>query len=178
MKRFFLSCLVFSLLLACGPIQDASSTVALGNAEPMSVACATGFTRTLPHYCANNWSGSTPFQSTVLDNTCRSNTWAFVPTSATRVRLSITDTVKSTAAIGLRTIAYGSYSDSSCVSTAGEGTQLSVYEHVAVVAGTQLAGITDIVEQALIATVSYYKATNISAHSTSSINITVIGYYD
>ena len=177
MKKIMLG-LGLLVLLACGPTQDqAEGTATLGNPDPMSVACASGFTRTLPRYCANNFSASTPFQNAVSDNTCRSLTWAFLPSSATRARIGITLQVKSNNSIGLRTLTFNAQQNTGCTVNA-ENAYLSIYEHVAVVANTEIGNVQIFLDAPLFSTATYYKSAIIGAGSTSTAGVTVYGYWD
>lgn len=138
MRRFVLSVLLLLLVLACGPLpqeDQAESNVGITAPDGYSIACATNFSRSTPHWCLK----TTVPSSTVLtlDNTCRSvnlvTSHGFVATGKARLGYSVS--IVSANAVAVREVNTIFYTDSSCVTQANMPQFLfRVYEQVALTA--------------------------------------------
>jgi len=189
MKKL-LGLLLLPLLFACGDIpatQEAEATTILGNPDPMSQACVSGYIRRAPRQC---WVDNNPVggQSLVIDNvgtvgvaTCRTLAVSgFTPAMSANATFAIGDIngqVKSNLAVGIRSVSVAFFSQASCVNTAVTF-DLQLREEVAVAAGTSLGLTAAQYTIPVVGGLIYYKAANLSTASTPVVTYLPNGYYD
>ncbi len=165
-KMLLVACL--GLISACGLVflPKAKATTILGNADPMSVACATNYLRRSPKVCMSTTAKAafTFVDDTV--NVCRTGTFASLPSSAVFAVLQM-DYLDATATPGASlTMSY--YLDSSCTTLAytyahrgmTENNRM-VYQIIVPVTGTSL----------------YYKAIDVTS-TAFTLTGKPIAYYD
>jgi hypothetical protein len=183
MKRFCISVILLILVFACGPlpeVEEAEGTAVLGNPDLMAQVCATGYTRTAPHFC---FVTATPGTAVTLtaDNTCRSVdfTSAYTPvfSSAAKVGLFRLDvTLKTANAIANRMANFAVYGAAACGSLNAQY-RYGMQEFVAT-ATTQFNIVTQTLIAPLVNGVFYYTANDNSTGSAPVFAMVPIGYYD
>ena len=173
MKKLFIVPL-FLILLACGSsVPVAESTVGITAPDGFAAACVTGYTRTLPHFCAKDV--VTASVSLTNDSTCRTLVPdAVIPTVAKYVEVLVNVSVASGNAIAQRTVAPVFYLTAGCASNIQQW-GFTVREAVAVASQVLWQG-SFTAKLKLDAGNVYY----ISDDGVSTITIQLIsaGYYD
>jgi len=192
MKKL-LGLLLLPLLFACGTgesyesvtqqvIQavqpnEADATTTLGNPDPMSVACNTGFVRSAPHICLSNLtrlSRETVSWNAVLA-TCQTKTWTTIPTSATAVIVDHFVNLGSSNAVALRQETLDIYNSNTCATNISRHVT-SIREMVAAVAATVLMNVTT---EAIFAVTNQQMFFIVPVFpGNSSASLTLVGYYD
>ena len=193
MKKL-LGLLLLPLLFACGTEQshetvaqqivqavqptEAEATTLLGNPDPMSVACATGFTRRLPNFCQRDvWGTNTLLSATVCTLQDITGAGHGVPATAKAAMLLTSKVIVSANVVANRSVSTDIFSDSGCA-TRQIRTNLTFREEVATVAGTTLIDAQSIhpIVPLFSGSFAYLTLFTTCVNCLSAFN--VIGYYD
>ena len=192
MKKL-LSLLLLPLLFACGAEQshetvtqqivqavqpnEAEATTILGNPDPMSVACNTGFVRSAPHICLSNITRQSrekvSWNTTLV--TCQTKTWTTIPTTATAVILEHFVQLGASNAVANRSETVDIYDSNTCSNNI-DSVIFTTREFVATVAATALLVTTTQGVYAVSNQNFYFIVLGFPANS--SANFTLFGYYD
>ena len=161
--------------------QEAQATTILGNPDPMSRSCATGYIRTTPNFCSVI---ATPGSavSTILDNTCRNINWTTaytpaIPVTATFGLFKVFASLRANNAIGERVSNLVLYYNSACTSTHSHW-QFGIREFSAVAVNTYLNRQQFVTPAPLVNGVMYYSGNNASGGGTPEFIFVPLGYYD
>jgi len=181
MLRYFATLLVLTVIIGCGAILNlhhANAVVALGNPDPMTVGCATGFTRRLPNFCQRNvWGTNTTLSGTVCTLQDITGAGHGVPVAAKAAMLLLIKTIGASNAVATRSASTDIFSDSSCT-TQQIRTNASIREMVAIAGGVTLLDTQGIhpVVPLFNGSFAYTNFFVNCANCSSTFN--VIGYYD
>lgn len=184
MRKFLL---LFSLLasIAIGSTlipheKESQATVGITAPDGYSIACISGFFRTVPHFCGLN---TVPFSvnTLILDSTCRNVDFTSVtpllPLSASAILINLSTTINSNNAIAQRQLSTSFYLDNTCTNAYTADTY-GVREEVAVVAGTTLFNSHTHLLLPVITRKLFYMGVPTSGGTGSAYSVNVIGYYD
>jgi|CXWL01.1.fsa_nt_gi hypothetical protein len=181
MKKLFVSVFLFSILFAwaCLPQPEkVESAVGITAPDGYSVACASGYTRIVPHFCADKAFDGTQLVTTSISGLgCQSvSVSSYIPTTSTYLYVLLDISILASNSVANRESRITFHSQASCADSAVDAAYIQIREFVATTANT-------IIHRQYVPTkIPVVNGTLWYSHSTTGNPITqavfLIGYYD